>query len=172
MSRTNASAQSHRKNVLNFCVLPYVLQVSSRFLHCIRNGLRFCINAQKRIRVTYHRHRRDWRSSYRPGRPTEGTTIATKPSCLDLRPLGSQFALTKIRQRQNAKSVPQLPLVLRSGRNLTLGSLPSTGVRVRVPPRSWRLYRRGRRGDAPPRGYVEAELGLLDRTQSSPPHAL
>lgn len=95
MTRTNASVQSH-KDVLNFCnVPPYVLQMSSDFLRYIWNSLRFSINAQKRLRLTYHHHRRDWRSSYRPGRPTEETTIATKPSCLDLRPLGSQFAFTK-----------------------------------------------------------------------------
>lgn len=58
-----------------------------------------------------------------------------------------------------------------SGRSrLVLGS-PVTGVRVRVSPRSWCLYRRERRGDAPPRGYIEAELEFLDRARGLIHHA-
>jgi len=91
-----------------------------------------------------------------------------------MRSLGSRFALTKnIRARERERcdttswrsARPSL-----SGRSLALGS-PGTGVRVRVSPRSWCLYRRERRGDAPPRGYVEAELEFLDRTRGLILHA-
>lgn len=73
-------------------------------------------------------------------------------------------------KRKVRSAAPARPSL--TGRNLTLDSPLSTRVRVRVPPRSWRLYRHERRGDAPPRGYVEAKLGLLDRTRDTPPCAL